>query len=147
MNAVTQFRSAQYADAINAFVELNVNPAKVVGLYPESVSGRLAVPEDEWIELFGGPSRPHPKSETASTTEEHERSKAPESDEASFDTPTAAAPRPPSPQGSVRGLLRSGLESLRPGLRKDDELETASIRAKKQECERMQSIVSCLTKR
>lgn len=135
MNAVAQFRAAQYADAINALLELNINPAKVVALYPESVSGRLAVPEDEWVELFGGPSRPHPKSEAASTAEEHEGSRAPEGDAASVDTHTPAPPRPPSPQGSVRGLLRSGLESLRPGLKRDDELETASIRAKKQECE------------
>ena len=32
-----------------------MNPAKVVALYPESVSGRLAVSSDRWMPLFGGP--------------------------------------------------------------------------------------------
>lgn len=27
----------------------------MIALFPELVSGRLAVPEEEWIELFGGP--------------------------------------------------------------------------------------------
>jgi hypothetical protein len=32
---------------------LDVNPAKVVALYPVEVSGRLAQPEARWIEMFG----------------------------------------------------------------------------------------------
>jgi len=34
-----------------------MNPAKVVALYPPSVSGRLFVPSEEWIPLFGGPKK------------------------------------------------------------------------------------------
>lgn len=133
LNAVAQFRAGQYADAINAFLELNTNPAKVIALYPESISGRLAALEDEWIELFGGPAKPHLQSETATTAEDE--TKHSDAETTSADTGSAAPPRPPSPHGSVRGLLRSGLDSLRPGLKKEDELETASTRAKKQECE------------
>ena len=93
----------------------------------------MSVPEDAWITLFGGPVTKSPsRSETASTAEEHDTSR-----EADADAPRAGAgtpPRPPSPQGSVRGLLRTGLDSLRPSVRKEDDLETASIRAKKKEC-------------
>lgn len=130
LHAVSQFRLGHFTEAINTFISLNTNPAKVVALYPETISGRLAVPEDEWIPLFGGPaSKPSPKSETASTVEDPDTSKVPDADaEASH------PPRSPSPQGSVRGLLRTGLDSLRSGVRREDELETASIRAKKKEC-------------
>ena len=33
---------------------MDVNPARVLGLYPELVSGRFSVPQDRWVELFGG---------------------------------------------------------------------------------------------
>lgn len=130
LNAVTQFRAGQYADAMNAFLDLNINPAKVIALYPESISGRLAVPEDKWIELFGGPSKSHTLPDPA-TAEEEGKSSDPET--ASVDANAATPPRPPSPHGSVRGLLRTGLESLRPGTKKEDDVETASVKAKKQE--------------
>ncbi|KAL1752471.1 hypothetical protein FB107DRAFT_219865 [Schizophyllum commune] len=55
LNAVAQFKAGQYDDAILAFLSLDVNPAKVVALYPPEISGRLAVPKEEWIPLFGGP--------------------------------------------------------------------------------------------
>ncbi|EKM58191.1 uncharacterized protein PHACADRAFT_171437 [Phanerochaete carnosa HHB-10118-sp] len=138
LNAVAQFRAGQYADAMNTFLELKINPAKVIALYPESISGRLAVPEDGWIELFGGPVKPQSKPEAVPTTEEE--GKEPGTETTPADTTAAALPRPPSPQGSVRGLLRSGLESLRPGFRRDDELETASAKAKKQDFQFRKSI-------
>ncbi|TRM64266.1 hypothetical protein BD626DRAFT_556986 [Schizophyllum amplum] len=55
LNAVSQLRAGQYDDAIVAFLSLDVNPAKVIAMYPPSISGRLAVPQEEWISLFGGP--------------------------------------------------------------------------------------------
>lgn len=48
------FSKGHYDEAINIFLELDTNPAKVVALYPEVVSGRMCVPSDEWIPLFGG---------------------------------------------------------------------------------------------
>ncbi|CDZ96570.1 Vacuolar assembly/sorting proteins VPS39/VAM6/VPS3 [Phaffia rhodozyma] len=41
--------------AIETFLRLDINPAKVIALFPEIISGRLATPEDQWVELFGGP--------------------------------------------------------------------------------------------
>ncbi len=38
-------------------MSLDVTPARVVALYPEdSVSGRLHLPLDRWVEAFGGPA-------------------------------------------------------------------------------------------
>ena len=142
--AVSQFRSAQYTDAINAFLELNINPAKVVALYPDNVAGRLAEPEDDWIPLFGGPMPEKtaaaegehlPSSEAASTNVK------PEGDDSERASAGSPPPRPPSPQGSVRGLIRTGLESIRPGLKKDE--ETASIRIKRKDCTYRVHSVSC----
>ncbi|KAJ3504846.1 hypothetical protein NLJ89_g7728 [Agrocybe chaxingu] len=56
LNAVSQFRAAKFDQAIDTFIELDFNPAKVVALYPESVAGRLSVPQDRWIPLYGGPA-------------------------------------------------------------------------------------------
>ena len=141
LNAVSQFRSAQYTQAINAFLELNINPAKIVALYPDTVSGRLAEPEEEWVHLFGGPApkrfvksdsqhSEHGEEIPASTSQESEGSVG---ETASSDT-TQSPPRPPSP-GSVRGLIRTSLDTIRSGAtpaKKDD--ETASIKAKRKDC-------------
>lgn len=48
------FSKGQYDEAINILLELDTNPAKVVALYLKAVSGRLHVPRDKWISLFGG---------------------------------------------------------------------------------------------
>lgn len=56
LHAVSQFRLGKFDDAINSFIELDLNPAKVVALYPERIAGRLSVPPDDWISLFGGPT-------------------------------------------------------------------------------------------
>ncbi|KAG6881870.1 hypothetical protein C0992_013260, partial [Termitomyces sp. T32_za158] len=55
LNAVAQFREAKFDGAIDTFIELDFNPAKVVALYPEKVAGRLSVLVDDWIPLYGGP--------------------------------------------------------------------------------------------
>ncbi|KAF9223920.1 hypothetical protein BS17DRAFT_781417 [Gyrodon lividus] len=55
LNAVSQFRIGKYDDAVNTLLDLDVNPAKVIALYPERVAGRLAVRREEWVSLFGGP--------------------------------------------------------------------------------------------
>ena len=48
------FAQGEYDAAINVFIDLDINPAKVVALYPQEIAGRLAVPESGWIELHGG---------------------------------------------------------------------------------------------
>lgn len=40
-------------DAIDIFIELETNPAKVIALFPENISGRLYTPTHEWSILFG----------------------------------------------------------------------------------------------
>ena len=56
LDAVSKFRAGEFDRALDLFVKLNINPAKVVSLYPESISARLSVPPDQWIQMFGGPS-------------------------------------------------------------------------------------------
>jgi hypothetical protein len=56
LDAVSQFRAGEFDRALDLFVKLNINPAKVISLYPESISGRLSVPRDQWIQMFGGPT-------------------------------------------------------------------------------------------
>lgn len=94
------------------------------------MSGRLSVPEEEWIHLFGGPV-PEVKVDT-SPKEDSGESKVPEGEPEQTD-PTQPA-RPPSPEGSVRGLLKSGLDSILPSAKKEEEVETVSMKAKRKEC-------------
>ncbi|CAG7849163.1 SubName: Full=Related to Vam6/Vps39-like protein involved in vacuolar morphogenesis {ECO:0000313/EMBL:CCA68795.1} [Serendipita indica DSM 11827] len=54
----------QYRPAIDVFLKLDLNPAKVVSMFPVEVSGRLAQPQSSWIGLFGEEA---PK-ETAATS-------------------------------------------------------------------------------
>ncbi|KAL7417275.1 hypothetical protein BDY24DRAFT_412023 [Mrakia frigida] len=61
LSALTLFRTSPTPQAaqtaIETFISLSINPAKVIALFPEVVSGRFFVPEEEWVELFGGPSK------------------------------------------------------------------------------------------
>jgi Vam6/Vps39-like protein vacuolar protein sorting-associated protein 39 len=54
LHAVALLAQKHAEQSINIFLELDVNPAKVVALYPDEVAGRLAQPQEKWIELFGG---------------------------------------------------------------------------------------------
>ena len=56
LDAISQFRAGEFDTALDLFVKLNINPAKVISLYPDSISGRLSVPRDQWIQMFGGPT-------------------------------------------------------------------------------------------
>lgn len=132
LHAVSQFRTAQYIPAITAFLELNINPAKVVALYPENVSGRLAEPEEEWIHLYGGPAPTKVESsETKQSLADDAASIGQVSEtehQESLPTSPTNPHRSPSPEGSVRGLIRTGLESIRPSLSLKRDGDTASIR-------------------
>jgi hypothetical protein len=54
LHALELFKSHRYALAIDAFIRLDVSPAKVVALYPETISGKLFVGANGKEELFGG---------------------------------------------------------------------------------------------
>ncbi|WWC88076.1 uncharacterized protein L201_002980 [Kwoniella dendrophila CBS 6074] len=54
LQAVTQIAKGEYQAAIETFLIFNVNPALVLSLFPaETISGRLHVPRDRCMELFG----------------------------------------------------------------------------------------------
>ena len=73
LNAVSQFRAGQFDDAIDTFIDLDFNPAKVVALYPEAVSGRLAVPVEKWIPLHGGPAPAEDDTKSMASTDTKEK--------------------------------------------------------------------------
>lgn len=130
------------------FINLNINPAKVIALYPSSVSGRLSVPQTEWIPLFGGPKpkpKPKYKSSSASASSDHHADEAKRSsifeegqgqedeDGASTEESGPSRGRSPPPGGATsvsRSRWKPALDVFRPGGGRDS--ETASISSVKQ---------------
>ncbi|KAK8861657.1 hypothetical protein IAR55_002480 [Kwoniella newhampshirensis] len=54
LQAVAQIAHGQYQSAMETFLIFNINAALVLSLFPaETISGRLHVPKDGWMELFG----------------------------------------------------------------------------------------------
>ncbi|PWN93947.1 hypothetical protein FA10DRAFT_248415 [Acaromyces ingoldii] len=64
--AVSLFVAGKFDEAIEVFIELEANPAKVVALYPSEISGSLAREQDQWFELFGGRQRVNAQRDGAS---------------------------------------------------------------------------------
>ncbi|GAA5982475.1 hypothetical protein JCM5350_000425 [Sporobolomyces pararoseus] len=71
LHALHLFKSHRYSLAIDAFIRLDLSPAKVVALYPEKISGKLFVGENGIEELFGG----RKKDELERVEEEEQRKK------------------------------------------------------------------------
>ncbi|KAF7312336.1 Rab guanyl-nucleotide exchange factor [Mycena indigotica] len=124
LNAVSQFRAAQFDTAIDAFIDLEVNPAKVVALYPESVAGRLSVAQDQWISLYGGPpptiaeevsEASTPSADSESPTKDAENVVAPSIPESLEGIVGLTA----STTGTIRGRLK-GLGAFLPSLKDSD---------------------------
>ncbi|KLO10830.1 hypothetical protein SCHPADRAFT_906559 [Schizopora paradoxa] len=112
LNAVAKFKRSEYDAAIDDFLSLEINPSKVVALFPESISGRLFVPPDDWIPLFGGPSKPKKEEIPASSSSAAEVSRSPR--------------RTPSPSSSVP-KAKTLLTNLKQATTRDD--DAASIRS------------------
>ncbi|WRT65779.1 uncharacterized protein IL334_002728 [Kwoniella shivajii] len=54
LQAVIQIARGEYQSAMETFLIFNVNPALVLSLFPaETISGKLHVPKEQWMELFG----------------------------------------------------------------------------------------------
>jgi hypothetical protein len=54
---VAAFSKENWEPAVEEFIKLNITPAKVISLYPaDTVSGPLHVPQENWIQAFGGPA-------------------------------------------------------------------------------------------
>ncbi|EPQ27516.1 uncharacterized protein PFL1_05054 [Pseudozyma flocculosa PF-1] len=50
------FSQNRFDEAVEIFTELEMNPAKVLALYPPNVAGDLSRSRDEWLPIFGGPN-------------------------------------------------------------------------------------------
>ncbi|KDN52129.1 hypothetical protein K437DRAFT_232725 [Tilletiaria anomala UBC 951] len=51
--AVHLFSTQKFDDAIEIFLALDTNPAQVLTLYPEEISGALSHPRSQWFSVFG----------------------------------------------------------------------------------------------
>ncbi|KAG5644651.1 hypothetical protein DXG03_008033 [Asterophora parasitica] len=103
LNAVSDYCNGNFDVAIDTFIELDFNPAKIVALYPEQVAGRLSVPREGWIPLYGGPQ---PISSDSSSFASEEADKPTDSQDkltADSDTLTVAE--------SIRERIGTGLGS------------------------------------
>lgn len=104
----------------------------MIALYPESVAGRLSVPQDKWIPLYGGPVTNEGEATQHSEVEgSHESDKDAVSVHTGHErTATEIFDSIVPSGGSVGGRLRrTGLGMFLPGGHKDD--DTASISSKK----------------
>lgn len=132
LQAVTQFRAGHFDVAIDTFIELNVTPAKVVALFPPTVSGHLATPPEKWIQLYGGPSTPPPQTSlgfvSAELVQDSIVGELPVA-QAAVTEKIVTSPRNASPIGTIRETLKSGIEAVLPAALKDD--DSASIRSRK----------------
>lgn len=128
LRAVSQFRLGQFNDAIDSFLELDLNPAKVLALYPERVAGRLSVPQDDWIPLFGGP----PNQSLLPGNDDATSMKA-QTDNTTRETKEKPLARSASPAPSVRTSVRRGTAMVGSLLAtsKDKDDDVASISGKK----------------
>ncbi|KAF8604609.1 hypothetical protein BDV93DRAFT_537690 [Ceratobasidium sp. AG-I] len=133
LRAVQLFKEGTYEKAVEMFLELDTNPAKVIALYPETIAGRLSAPRERWIELFGG--EPPVKKEDPVDAEEKSVAIVEGTDEDEAQklaanvgvTPASPPPElfqsPPTTSSGLTGRLKAGLGAV--GLRDSD---TDSIR-------------------
>lgn len=120
LHAVALFRNGDYDYAINTFIELDINPAKIIALFPRDISGRLFVESNRWIQLFGGPEK---SNET--------QTKSAKSDSEVGTRSRSGSLRPASPAGSVRVKRKSTVEGLiQSSAVKDDDAVSISGRMK-----------------
>jgi Vam6/Vps39-like protein vacuolar protein sorting-associated protein 39 len=125
LDAVSQFRAGNFDRALDLFVKVNINPAKVISLYPEAISGRLSVPRDQWIPMFGGPT-PEAPQEGGSSSSSSSRSSEHGGD---VEEPAATSGQKMAATVAKVIKLKGTLDAMRPSGVKDP--ETASISSKK----------------
>ena len=63
--AVSLFSSGRFDEAIEHFIELETNPARVIALFPQAISGPLARERGQWLEMFGGARKKYVEDEPA----------------------------------------------------------------------------------
>ncbi|VDB94289.1 unnamed protein product [Peniophora sp. CBMAI 1063] len=123
LEAVARFQAGERASALATFMELNINPARVVALFPESVAGRLSRPRSEWIPLFGGPTPKAAAKASPDAPASNAEEKGGEGDTDESAAEEAAKSILPSASG-LMNRFKGPLEAIRP-VAKDP--ETASI--------------------
>ena len=127
LHAVALFDEGNFDDAINTFIELDINPAKVVALYPDSIAGRLSTPREKWFELHGGQPPPNfIQIESSGATLPHESSNV---TAAELPEPTGASPAQVAP-GNFRGKWMAGFDRLVPSGAGQKDDDTVSVSGK-----------------
>jgi len=124
---VSQFRAGDFDHALDLFVKVNINPAKVISLYPEAISGRLSVSRDQWIPMFGGPTPEAPQEEVSSPSSSRSSERGGDGDVEEPAATTSGQKMTATVAKVVK--LKGTLDSIRPSGVKDP--ETASILSKK----------------
>ncbi|GJN90166.1 hypothetical protein Rhopal_003165-T1 [Rhodotorula paludigena] len=124
LHSLHLFESHRYDLAIDAFIALDISPARVVSLYPRAVSGKLFLDHSAHEEVFGG--RPQHKVAAAIEAEEEHRKqederKAQELHEAQArSSPARSSPATASPAKQRKGPLAAAAA---------DDDDAASIRS------------------
>ncbi|SOV08962.1 related to Vam6/Vps39-like protein involved in vacuolar morphogenesis [Ustilago sp. UG-2017a] len=101
--AVSLFADERYDEAVEMFMELDTNPAKVIALYPSSVAGELSRSKEEWFPIFGGKTPAKLRVGSGSDA----------GDAASLSSPTPSHAALPS---SAQALATSATNAARKGL-------------------------------
>lgn len=73
MHSLHLFRTHRYDLAVDAWIALDITPAKIVALYPEAVSGKLFLEVEAQEELFGGRTRDQVKAAGTVSGQDFER--------------------------------------------------------------------------
>lgn len=125
---MSQFRDSKFDEAIDEFIELDLNPAKVVALYPEPIAGPLSVPREGWIPLYGGPE--NTTNDASSTASSGDQTQTREGGTA-VDRSAADLLENLAPAGySIRGKFKTGLGAFMPSSTPKED-DTASISSKR----------------
>ncbi|SPO24439.1 related to Vam6/Vps39-like protein involved in vacuolar morphogenesis [Ustilago trichophora] len=101
--AVSLFADERFDEAIEMFMELDTNPAKVIALYPSNVAGELSRSREEWFPIFGGKTPA--------------KLRAPSSSDVSETSPTPSLATLPSLATSATTAARSRLGAFLPARR------------------------------
>lgn len=110
LHALHLFKTHRYNLAIDAFIALDISPARVVCLYPVAISGKLYREASAHEEVFGG--RPHARVQAAHAEaeekqraeEEEQRSSAQQANQARGSPATGSPARP------RKGILASAAD-------------------------------------
>ncbi|KAJ7645378.1 hypothetical protein B0H17DRAFT_450082 [Mycena rosella] len=154
LNAVSQFRASQFDTAIDTLIALDVNPAKVVALYPEAVAGRLSVPQDHWIPLFDGPMPAAGVDDDSTPSTPSLSESAPKDKEAADASATheraateALEGLIGSASGTIRGRFKTGLGAFLPSALKDDDRGSIKQKSKPKQTVHVETLLRYLSDR